>query len=98
MSEVTQAPQVGIKETLEVLKAAGKLVEVAGLIAADGKVNVSDLPHLLNLLKELSVFTEAVKDIKLVDDELKNLNQEELLALGSAGFAIAKQAVAIFKK
>jgi hypothetical protein len=89
--------QRDIKETLEVLKAVETLTETVGLVAADGKVNVADLVHLLNVVKNVQVFVEAVKGAKLIPAEVKDLSQEELVQVGAAALAIAKKVTLIVK-
>ena len=78
-----------LKNSLEIVKA----VEVLGVsvkkISKDG-VNLADLPEALELIKQLDVFIAAVKDAKEVIGEVKDLDQAELIQLGSALYSSFK--------
>jgi hypothetical protein len=76
MSEVKS-----IKETKELFKGLGLIVKTAKAVAADGKVDFSDLSSVIELAKNSSVLVEAVKDVKEVPAELKDLSKEEILEI-----------------
>lgn len=70
-----------IKETKELFKGLGLVAKTAKAVAKDGKVDFSDLSHVVELAKNSSVLIEAVKDVKEVPAELKDLSKEELLEI-----------------
>jgi len=78
-----------IKETLEVLEAV-KTIAVIGTKTFKDGVQISDLGALSELAANFSVFSEAVKGIDQVDDEFKDLSQEEILQLINKIFEIVK--------
>lgn len=86
---LNQEISVNIQNSKEVLKA----VEIVGVsakkIAKDG-VNLADLPEALELLKHVDDIVVAVKDANMIDDELKELDQAELIELGSACYDMIK--------
>lgn len=51
MSEVQAQESVGVKETLEVLKAVELVAVSVAEVFKDGKVTIADLPTLANLAK-----------------------------------------------
>lgn len=87
---------LGIKESLELLAAvevAGvkgvEIVKAEGLAAKAGKA--------VELAQKAEILVEGVKGLDLVDDEVKDLDQAELLQLGTAAFALVKKVVAAAK-
>lgn len=70
-----------IKETKELFKGLGLVAKTAKNVAADGKVDFSDLAHVVELAKNSNVLIEAVKDVKEVPAEIKDLEKDELLEL-----------------
>lgn len=70
-----------IKETKELFKGLALVVKAGKNVAADGKVDFSDLAHVVELAKSSSVIVEAIKDVKEVPAELKDLTKEELLEI-----------------
>lgn len=79
-----------IKESKELIKG----VEVVGVAAvkifADGKVNLADLPHLAELAKNLDVVIAGAEGAGEIPAEVKDLDQAELIELGTAAFALVK--------
>lgn len=71
----------GIKETKELFKGLASVAKTAKDVAADGKVDFSDLKHVVKLAENSASIVEAVKDIKEVPAEVKDLDKEELLEL-----------------
>jgi hypothetical protein len=76
-----------IKETKELLvgvKEGFKLGKGIRDIVKDG-VDAADLPATFNLIKEqaekLDVYDAAIKDVKLVKEEIKDLEKEEIIEL-----------------
>lgn len=90
--------KLDLKETLEVLDAAGLLVETAGKALADGKLGLSDLVHLKDLVSDFSKLSAAVKDFDKVDDELKDLDEAEIAQLAVAAMALVKKVMASIPK
>lgn len=81
--------KVGIKESKELLDGIKLLAVSAKKIAKDG-VSLADLPEAIELLKKVDVLVEAVKGLDGLDEELKDLEQEELVELGLKVFSIVK--------
>ena len=81
---------MGIKESQELLIGIVLLVTSFKKISKDG-VSLADMPEAIALVKKADVIIEAVKGIDLVVDEAKDLDQEELMALGLALFAMVKK-------
>lgn len=80
-----------IKEIKEAL-AGVELLGVSGVkIFADGKVNLADLPVLADLAKNLDVLIEGVKGADQIPAEAKDLDQAELIELGTLAFNLVKK-------
>lgn len=81
----------GILEMLEVI-AGLELVGVAGAkIMADGQVNTSDFGTVVSLLTEFNVLVEAVKGANEIVAEAKDLDQAELLELGTRIYEVVRK-------
>lgn len=78
-----------MKETLELL-AAIELVAVSGIEIAKDGVNAADLPKAIELIKKFDTIVEGAKGLDKLDDEIKDIDQAELIALGSALFTTFK--------
>ncbi len=78
-----------IDQTLEVL-AAVELLAVAGKKVAKDGLSLADLPEALELLKHLDVLVAAVKGADEVVAEIKDLDQGELIVLGTKVVEIVK--------
>lgn len=89
--------KLSIKESLEVL-AAVELGAISILDIAKDGIGLDDLPKALELVKKADVFVSAVKDVKDIPAELKDLDQAEMLQLGMAAFELIKKVVAATKK
>lgn len=87
----------GTKEIEEVIKALDLVAEFAAKLFADGKVDGNDFVHVVALLQKADVFVDAVKDVKVAGDELKDVDEQELIKLGLAGYALAKKVIAAVK-
>jgi hypothetical protein len=85
--------ELGIKETKELLKAFDVIAELVGKVFADGKITGGDVFHVGHALASFGVFADAVKGIRNVDDELKDLDEAELLELGREAFKLLKKTV-----
>lgn len=87
----------GTKEIEEVIKALEVVAEFAAKLFADGKVDGSDFLHVIALLKEADTFMDAVDGISETGEELKDLDETELIQLGLAGYKLVKKVVAAVK-
>jgi hypothetical protein len=72
-----------IKEVKELVKGIELLAVTAAEVMADGKVDSTDLGSAINLLSKSGVIVEAVKGIKEIPAEIKDVDQAELIELGS---------------
>jgi len=87
----TNQGSLDLKNTLEVLKAFELLTEVLGEVLADGKLTLKDLKAAPKLLTNYKLFFDAVKDVKLVGKEIKDLDERELMLLGKELLVIIRQ-------
>jgi len=88
----SQEPK-GIKEAKELVAAMAVLAKAGFAVAKDGKVDMSDLSHLIALGKDFNVVMEGFKDLDQLMGEVKDLDQAEALELVTllfAGFNEAK--------
>lgn len=72
-----------IKSSLEVV-AAVKLLGVEAKKISKTGLNAASIPEAVVLLSHIDVIITAVKDASLVGAEIKDLDQAELVILGSA--------------
>ena len=72
----------GIKETLELLNAVQFLAVNVAAALKDGKINIDDLPVLLNLMKEVRIIIDGIRDFKEIPGEIGDIDQEEIVQLG----------------
>jgi hypothetical protein len=80
-----------IKEIKEVLEAVELLGVAAMKVAADKKVAVDDLVHLVAIAKDSEKLVAAMEGLKEIDDEIKDLDQAEILELVAAVLAMVKK-------
>lgn len=80
-----------IKETKELLAGLGKVAVAAKKIAADGKVNASDLVTLMDLIKDVSVISEGLKGAGEIPAELKDLDEVEVLEIIACIYKISDE-------
>jgi hypothetical protein len=80
----------GIKECLEIVKGVELIGVTAQEVLADGKINGEDLDSGVKLITSANVLVEAVKGLGEADDELKDLDDAEMIQLGSAVFSAIK--------
>lgn len=78
-----------IKNSMEILEAI-ELLGVSGKKIAKDGVSLADLPEAIELLKKLDVLMAAIKDAELAVDEAKDLDQAELLQLGTKVYGVIK--------
>jgi hypothetical protein len=88
---------LGIKESKELL-AGVELAAVAGIEIAKDGLGVEDISKALELIKKSDVLIEAVKGIDGIDEEIKDLDQAELIELGTIAFSLVKKIVAASKE
>lgn len=97
--EIAPETKRSIKETKEVFAVLEVLTNFTEKVFADGQVNGSDFVHILSLLKDVKVFSDAYGNISDVDDELKDLDEAELIELGLLAYSLVKKVVkAVHKK
>lgn len=82
--------KLGIKETKEIFKALNEITVGVGEILEDGKIGINDLNPAINLLKQYEDIAAAVKDAGKAIDELKDLDDVELIELGKEAFELIK--------
>jgi len=80
-----------LKETLEMLKGFDLLLDCGLAIVKDGKVNWKDAATALKLLKQFEVIKDAAKDVSLIPDELKDLDQNEIVIFARELYPIHKK-------
>lgn len=86
MSEKKELDIKNIKEVFEALK----IIAVSGVKIAKDGVGLDDIKEAVELVKQYEVFEAAVKDIKLVVDEAKDIDQGEAAILLGLAFDIIK--------
>ena len=79
-----------IKNLLELLTAVELLAVTGAKVAKDKEVNKDDLVHVVTLAKNFELIANAVKDVDQLDEELKDLDEAELIAIVSKLFMIVK--------
>lgn len=91
----------GIKETQELIAGLTEAVKLGKNIRdlVKGGVSAASIPQAFEIIKEQSevfgVYEAALKDVKLVKEELKDLDKEEILTLI---FALVEAVEAIEKE
>jgi hypothetical protein len=96
MTDGTETTQ-DINELLELLDGISVLVNTGVAIGADKQVNASDLTHVVGLLNEVSTIVDAVKGLKELPAEVKDLDQNEVLQLGARVFEMVKDAKTVYE-
>lgn len=79
-----------IHNTLEILEAVEILALVGAKIAKDKKVNLEDLPVLVDIAKKFDKLSEAITDVDQIYSEIKDLDESELIAIVSKVLIISK--------
>jgi len=80
----------GIKEVTEILEALAILATFAGNVAKDGKVGAADIVYLVDLGTHFPALSEAGKDADEALEELKGLDEAEVITLVAKVYSIAK--------
>ena len=86
MSETTK----GIKELSELVDGIEAVGVPVAKTLADGKVNASDLPHALDLVKNHQKIIDAVSGLDEVVPEAKDIDPAEAVILVQKLYAAAK--------
>lgn len=81
---------MNIKETKELLEGIELIALNGAKIAKDG-INISDLAYLVDLAKNFEKLKLAYEGIDLVDDELKDIDEKELIELGVFAFNLVRK-------
>lgn len=89
MTEEVKVEKLGIKETSEMIDAVEKIA-VAGMKISKGGIGMDDLVHLVALAKEMDQLMEGFKGIGMIDDEIKDLDQVEIMALVTKMYGMVK--------
>lgn len=79
-----------IHNTLEILEAVEILALAGAKIAKDKKVNLEDLPVLVDIAKKFDKLSEAITDVDQIYSEIKDLDESELIAIVSKVLIISK--------
>lgn len=87
MSEVV-TESVGVKETIEALKAVETLGVAVAEVFKDGKVTIADLPTVANLAKNSKFIADGVEGADKIPSEVKDLSHDELVLVAGAAYAL----------
>ena len=80
---------LAVKEIKEVFKGL-ELLGVAGKKISKDGIGLEDLSHLLEVAKDFDILEEAVKGIKDIPAEFKDLNKVEVMELVGLVFSLIK--------
>lgn len=80
-----------IAETLELLNGLEISAVAIAKIAKDKKVNAEDLPVLVELASEFQELVKAFANLQEVPEELKDLDEGEIIAIITKVYAIGKK-------
>ena len=86
------------KNINEIFVALSVLSKAAVQITADGKVDVADAKHNLELLNEYKAFIAAIENANVVIDEAKDIDEQEAVQLGLAAYGLVKDVVKAVKQ
>jgi len=86
-----------IKESKELLVGLELVSVTIGDIAKDG-IGADDIAKLLPLLSQFQSLIDAVDGIKNIPSEIKDIDQLELIELGTQAYEMIKNIIAAFKK
>jgi len=79
-----------IKESKELVAGIQLLGVTAKKVMADGKLSKEDLPLALELITNANVLIEAVQGLGELKEEIKDVDQAELIELGAAVYGAIK--------
>ena len=80
-----------IAETLELLNGLEISAVAIAKIAKDKKVNAEDLPTLVELASEFETLVKAFSNLQEVPEELKDLEESEIIAIITKVYSIGKK-------
>lgn len=80
---------LAIKEVKEVFKGLELLGVAAKKISKDG-IDWSDLNHLVEVAKDFDILDEAVKGMKDIPAEVKDLDEQEIVEIVGSVFVLIK--------
>ncbi len=82
--------QKTIAETLELLNGLEIAAKAIAKISKDKKVNAEDLPTLVELASEFETLVKAFSNLEEVPQELKDLDEAEVIAIITKVYSIGK--------
>ena len=82
----------GIKEIKELIEGLGLLYKVGKEVAADGKVDFTDVAVLAKFQDQLPVLLAAAEGVALLGEEVKDISGPEAIELLSLLYAKVKEA------
>lgn len=82
--------QKTIAETLELLQGLEIAAKAIAKISKDRKINAEDLPVLVELASEFEVLVKAFSNLEEVPEELKDLDEQEVIAIITKVYSIGK--------
>jgi len=85
-----------VKESMEILDGVEVIVDAAADIMSDGKVDLSDIQAVVGMAKKFDVLKEAVDGAGDALKELKDLDEMELIQLGTKSYKLIKKIKDIF--
>jgi len=91
------APKLDIHAIKKINEALELIVTQGVEVFADGKVNVADLPHAIELLKGIPMIADACGELKEVMPELKDIDQTELAELVMSYYGMLTRIIAAYK-
>lgn len=80
-----------IKEITEIFDGLDILAESAGRVYKDKKVDMTDLPVLIDMAVRINTLMEAFKGLDEAVEEAKDLDAGEQLAIVNRVFQVAKK-------
>lgn len=87
-----------IKELRELVKGIDLLAVSGARVMKDGKIGASDLGVLIDLLSNAQMLQNAFTGLKQIPAEAKDLDEKELIELGTSLFSIYRKVQEILVK
>ena len=81
----------GLKEINEIFDALDVIAKSGGQVYKDKKIDMSDLPVLINIAVQGKTFLDAIQGFDAAVAEAKDLDAAEQLAIVNRLFAVAKK-------
>lgn len=85
-----------VKELLEFIEGTGLLTSTGFAIAHQG-LGVDDVPKVINLAKEYEVLKDAYTDMDEIPDEIKDMDQTELLLIVAGVYKVYRDSRSAYK-